>query len=160
MAGPSRDLVVRPVAERDRDAVAALLTRTNANVSEAELRLDHAKWRERFPSIQLGAYDGEKLLGFIGGRIDSADPTLGWSDDTVVADDAQGRGVGSALLRAQLDAFRALHCTRVRGLSPERHFQAIAFFERHGFRVVEKTVAHGWWGIAEGEALCITECQL
>ena len=78
----------------------------------------------------------------------------------MLADEAQGQGLGHRLLAAQLEAFRALGCARVRGLSPRPLFGAVGFFERHGFRVVDRTVARGVWGIADGEPLWITELTL
>jgi predicted N-acetyltransferase YhbS len=150
----------RTLLPQDVPAACELLRETNADVGLAELAADLSPSLSRWPSLQVGAFDGKgTLCGVVAGRIDKAEPHLGWSDDLVVRRDVRGAGLGDGLLTRQLAAFRALGCHRVCGLSPQAHAQAIAFFERHGFRVVERTIARGLWGITEGAPLFITELR-
>lgn len=159
--GRQADYQFRPLTPDDLVLASELLTQTNHGVPPPALLEDLSRSLARWPSLQVGAFTAsERLTGLVAGRVDPSDALLGWSDDIVLRAESRGRGIGGALLTRQLDAFRALGCTRVRGLSPERLFHAIPFFERHGFRVIERTVARGWWGIADGEPLYITECIL
>ena len=114
----------------------------------------------RWPTLQWTAWAGEQLAGIVAGRLDSRDASTGWSDDLAVAVAYRGASVGDLLLRRQIDAFRALGCRRVQGLSPTSHLRALSFFERHGFRVVEQEVAAGIWGILDGEDVFITQLVL
>jgi len=153
-------LEFRWLAASDLAHAAALLPATNAGLPTDELERDLRSAWTRWPSLQIGAFDGPMLVGLIAGRIDARDETLGWSDDTVLRPEYRRRGLGTSLLYRQLDAFRALGCTRVRGLSPDSHLSELQFFERHGFRVVGETLAHGVWGVRDGERLRITERRL
>jgi GNAT superfamily N-acetyltransferase len=151
---------MRPLSLADLPQAAELLLATNAGPPLAELAEDLRRSLERWPSLQIGAYDGERLAGLVAGRLDRADPTLGWSDDIVLARGYRNRGLGGQLLEAQLAAFRALGCTRVRGLSPDSLAAQVSFFQRYGFRVVGEEIAHGLWGVRDGERVQITECLL
>jgi GNAT superfamily N-acetyltransferase len=134
---------------------------TNDGLEPESLAQDLEECLQRWPELQLGAFNGaDRLLGVIVGRLDREDPRTGWSDDIILEAEARGSGLGHQLLERQLEGFRRLGCHRVRGRSPQRLFSAVPFFERHGFRVVEKTVARGTWGIRDGEPLWITERPL
>jgi GNAT superfamily N-acetyltransferase len=150
-------VTLRGLDARDFAKAASLLTRTNADVSEAELEADFRRSFERWPSVQVGAYAGSALVGLVAGRIDRSDATLGWSDDIVLEEAHRAHGWGGKLLRAQLEAFRGLGCTRVRGLSPQSLIEQVRFFEHHGFRVIAEETAHGLWGVHEGERVLVTE---
>ena len=152
--------LISPLTEADSAEAGALLLQTNEGKSVSLLIDSLLDGIRRWPTLQLGARDGDALMGLVSGRIDPDDPLLAWSDDTVVAARLRGAGLGGALIEAQLQAMRTLGCRRVRGLSPERHFAQVKFFERHGFRVVERTVSQGWWGISDGQPLWITERDL
>lgn len=57
------------------------------------------------------------------------------SDDTVVSREARGRGVGTALIRALVDALRAAGIREVHGQTSERKMDQLGFFLERGFRV-------------------------
>lgn len=138
-----------------------LIALTNDDAAPDELTADLTWCYERWPQIHVGAFDERgELIGAIAGRLDRNDPKRGWSDDLVVVPHWRSANVGRLLLQAQLDGFRQLGCERVRGRSPRRLFQSFGFFQRHGFKVIEETVAQGIWGIADGEPLWITERRL
>jgi GNAT superfamily N-acetyltransferase len=153
-------LGLRPLPVADLPQAAELLLATNAGPPLAELAADLRRSLERWPSLQIAAYDGERLAGLVAGRLDRSDPTLGWSDDIVLSPSYRRQGLGGRLLEAQLAAFRALGCSRVRGLSPDSLASQVIFFQHYGFRVVGQEIAHGLWGVRDGERVQITECRL
>ena len=151
-------LIFRKLTQAELGSASELLTQTNRGVTPQELADDLVRSLGRWPSLQIGAFAPDlTLAGLVAGRVDGSDPLLGWSDDIVVGARWRSTGLGSALLTRQLEAFEGLGCRRVRGLSPRPLYGALSFFERHGFRVVEKTISRGLWGIADGEELCETE---
>ncbi len=154
----SADIVVRVLSADELFCAAQLTLLTNDDVDICALEEDLIECAAKWPGIQLGAIEHSgKLVGTIVGRIDSREATTGWSDDVVVQPEYRGFDIGRRLLSAQLDGFRQLGCHRVRGRSPARLFGSIGFFEAHGFRLQERTVAQGIWGIHDGEPLCIME---
>jgi GNAT superfamily N-acetyltransferase len=150
-------LQLRPVSSRELEAASELIGQTNQGQLQPALAEDLADSMRRWPTVQIGAFDGNDLIGLIAGRVDGADSTIGHSDDIVVKEQFRGTGLGSKLLQSQLDAFRALGCRRVRGLSPRSLYRALPFFERHGFKVIRRITAQGIWGIADGEEVSVTE---
>ncbi len=148
---------LRPLGIGDLSAASNLLHRTNYGQSTAALIGDLVDSVRQWPSLQIGAFDGGNLVGLVAGRIDAADPGIGHSDDIVLNPEFQRTGLGSKLLQAQLAVFAALGCRRVRGLSPRSLYGALPFFERHGFKIIQRIRAKGIWGIADGEEVCITE---
>jgi GNAT superfamily N-acetyltransferase len=154
-------MVIRPLFSSEVFLAAQMLVATNDGLNPNALAEDLEECRVRWPGLQLGAFAADGLLaGTIAGRLDSVDFRLGWSDDIVVARQSRGQGTGHRLLEAQLEGFRELGCSRVRGRSPKRLFHSIPFFQRHGFLVLEETVARNVWGIQDGEPLWITERKL
>ena len=150
----------RPLSPRELEAASELIRQTNQGQPQFALAEDLADSMRRWPTVQIGAFngnDGNDLVGLVAGRVGAADPTIGYSDDIVVKDEFKGTGLGSELLRSQLDAFRALGCRRVRGLSPRSLYRALPFFERHGFKVIRRFIAKGIWGISDGEEVSVTE---
>ena len=153
--------ILGPLALHHLEAAGQLLLDSNEGKSPAELVRSLLDCHRRWPSLQVGSVGpAGELLGLVAGRVDEDDRELGWSDDTVVLPAMRGSGLGGELIEAQLSAMRALGCKRVRGLSPQSKFRAVKFFERHGFRVVERTIAKGWWGITDGQQLWITQRDL
>ena len=150
-------LLLRPLAPKDLNAAAVLLLQTNHGLTEAELAEDLASSMAKWPTVQIGAFNDEELVGLIAGRVDGSVPTIGYSDDVVIKAHLRRTGLGSQLLDAQLNAFRSLGCRCVRGLSPQSLLHSLAFFERHGFKVIRRVPAHQVWGIAEGEEIFVTE---
>ncbi|MBI5498431.1 MAG: GNAT family N-acetyltransferase [Deltaproteobacteria bacterium] len=157
---PTADFSVAQLATPQVPQAAALLLAINDDTAYS----DECAWLlhclTRWPPLQVGAVDHGQLVGVASGAVDERDPGLGWSHDLVVSASYQHHGVGAALLRAQLQGFRLLGCSRIRGQSPTRLASAIAFFEHFGFRVVDETTAAGFPGIADGTRVFITECAL
>lgn len=150
-------LLFRPLAARDLEAAAVLLLQTNHGLTEAELAEDLGSSMAKWPTVQIGAFSDEELVGLIAGRVDGSDPAIGYSDDLVIKAHLRRTGLGSQLLDRQLNAFRSLGCRCVRGLSPQSLLHSLAFFERHGFKVIRRVPAREVWGIADGEEIFVTE---
>lgn len=145
----------------DIPEAARLLALINQGVTRSDLEGGLAWMLRNWPELQLVARgpDG-KLQGIITGALDRSDPRIGWSHDLVIAPEHRAHGIGSRLLNAQIDAFRSLGCQAIRGQSPAWLSSALPFFLRHGFRVIDRTVARGQWGIADGQELWTTELPL
>jgi GNAT superfamily N-acetyltransferase len=152
-------VLLRPLEAVDLSAAAELLPETNAGLPPAEVLADLRRSFAAWPTLQIGAFEGARLLGLVAGRLATSDPALGWSDDIVLRPDVRGAGHGARLIDAQLEAFWKLGCTRVRGLSPQSLAPQIAFFRKHGFTVIGEEIAQGLWGIRDGERVYVTECR-
>jgi GNAT superfamily N-acetyltransferase len=90
---------------------------------------DRAFFRERlFGACGMwGAFAGNDMTGFIAFR-------ESWIDQLYVLPDAQGNGVGTALLKIAQDAFAHLQLWTF-----QRNAQARRFYERRGFALVRET---------------------
>lgn len=150
---------LRRLTDADLPAAIELLAEINQGPSRGELQGSLRDAMARWPTLQIGGFEPStgELLGLVSGAIDDRQRGLGWSHDIVVRRSMRSSGLGGALLEAQLDAFRTAGCERVRGQSPAALYRALPFFERHGFRVVERFIARGLFGIADGQELAITE---
>lgn len=150
---------LRRLNEADVPAASDLLAEINHGPTKGELQASLRDSIARWPTLQLGAFEPRtgELLGLVTGALDERERGLGWSHDIVVQRSMRSSGLGGALIEAQLDAFRTAGCKRVRGQSPAALYRAIPFFERHGFRIVERFIARGFFGIADGQELAITE---
>ena len=58
-----------------------------------------------------------------------------WLDDLIVTERARGRGVGTALLNAVVEAARAASCSGVMWQVLDWNSSAIAFYEKFGVRM-------------------------
>ncbi|MEA2896337.1 MAG: hypothetical protein QOJ84_1952 [Bradyrhizobium sp.] len=86
-------------------------------------------FRERvLPTCELwGAFDGDAMTGMIAFRD-------GWIDQLYVLREAQGRGLGTALLQVAKDAFDRLQLWTF-----QRNLQARRFHEARGFALIQET---------------------
>ncbi len=82
--------------------------------------------------VRLKAMADGRLVGFIAGEI-SAREGCGWIITIAVHPEAQGRGIGTALL---MEAERALGASCVRLTVRRSNMRAIALYERCGYRWV------------------------
>ena len=79
----------------------------------------------------FGAFDGDRLVGFIAFR-------QGWIDQLYVLPAAQGRGAGTALLAAARAEIPELSLWTF-----QKNVVARRFYERNGFVAVEETDGRG-----------------
>ena len=86
-------------------------------------------FRERlFPSCDLwGAFAGSELIGIIAFRTD-------WIDQLYVLPNAQGGGIGSAVLQVAQNTHARLHAWTF-----QRNQQARRFYEARGFALIRET---------------------
>jgi len=90
--------------------------------------------------IAIAAREGGELLGDIGLHLsaDRSEAEVGFT----VAPAAQGKGIGTAAVRATIDVvFRATPARRVVGITDERNQPSIRLLQRAGMRLVGKTAA-------------------
>jgi GNAT superfamily N-acetyltransferase len=126
--------MLRKLALTDMDA-AALVHRAAFDDALPALAGLHTpaedRWffRERvFTTCELwGVFDHTELMGMIAFR-------EGWVDHLYVRPDAQGRGVGTELLRGAQGAFSDLHLWTF-----QCNLRARRFYEARGFVLVEET---------------------
>jgi GNAT superfamily N-acetyltransferase len=90
-------------------------------------------FRERvFKTCEVwGAFDGDAMSGILAFRED-------WIDQLYVLPEAQGRGLGTALLQVAKDAFDRLQLWTF-----QRNAQARRFYEARGFTLVQETDGAG-----------------
>jgi len=135
---------IRSLEPEDADAVAALVSEPTVARRLGNTPFDgSAGWRTRLESrdlqrsLALGAFEGEKLLGFL--TLD-AQPSVRQQHVARIAmavDPTRHRsGVGSALLRAAVDAAdRWLQILRIELGVQADNAPAIALYQKHGFVV-------------------------
>jgi RimJ/RimL family protein N-acetyltransferase len=103
-----------------------------AGMRDAEL-FRAGEWSQ----IAIAAPDGGALLGDIGLHLsaDRSEAEIGFS----LAPAAQGRGIGTAAVRAAIDlVFRATPARRVVGITDDRNLPSMRLLERAGMRLVGK----------------------
>ncbi|MBW8887831.1 MAG: GNAT family N-acetyltransferase [Fibrobacteres bacterium] len=78
--------------------------------------------------VTLTARDGEGSIGLI-----------------AVAPGMEGRGLGSELMRASGEWFRARGCARASVVTQGANLAACALYERHGYLVKQREIVHHFW---------------
>ena len=79
----------------------------------------------------FAAFDGDDCVGLVTYELD------GQACEVVTIDALrEGKGVGTALLEAVVDAARAAGCNRVQLLTTNNNLRALAFYQKRGFRLV------------------------
>ncbi|GGS02435.1 GNAT family N-acetyltransferase [Deinococcus sedimenti] len=128
---------VRPIAEHEWDAAAAILTATNPNdpLTGEELRRQMREQQDwGYGWAVLVAHDATDVVGV---ALHYQNPGAFHPDrytlDLAVAPAAQGRGVGAALWTALDAALRARNAESARILAREDHPVAPGFLARRGF---------------------------
>lgn len=83
--------------------------------------------------LTLAAYEGDKLLGLI--RTVGDGKTIVYIQDILVLPEYQRKGIGSALMKAVLERFKAV---RQIVLATDNTPKTIAFYESQGFMQMTK----------------------
>ncbi len=83
--------------------------------------------------LTLAAYEGDKLLGLI--RTVGDGQTIVYIQDILVLPEYQRKGIGSALMKAVLERFKAV---RQIVLATDNTPKTIAFYESQGFMQMTK----------------------
>lgn len=123
-SGPELAVVLRPSAEVDADALAALFAASWPAAGPPAFDLDRSLcW--------VGAYVGDELVGFVNVAGDGG--AHAFLLDTVVRPDCRGRGIGLALVRCAADEARSLGAALLHVDHEARH---ASFYRRCGFRPI------------------------
>jgi len=126
-AGTDGAVLVRPADDRDREWVARLL---------------ETRWGSTKLVSRGRAHDAAGLPAFLaeesGARIGLATYRLDDDDAELISLDAltPGKGIGSALLAAVLDAASEHGCQRLRVITTNDNLDAIRFYQRRGLRLM------------------------
>jgi GNAT superfamily N-acetyltransferase/chorismate mutase len=132
----STDVELRPAAEEDLASIADIHLAARAGAGTAFPPSVHTDDEARawVAGWDLAAYD--VCVAVLDGRVVGySRATTTWLDDLYVRPDAQGRGVGSALL----DRVLALHPDGIGLWVFESNRPARDFYARHGFVALERT---------------------
>ncbi|MGI6174027.1 MAG: GNAT family N-acetyltransferase [Christensenellales bacterium] len=87
-------------------------------------------------AIDFGAFDGEKLLGFVEGMHEKWNNRLRICNLCVLEEAEKGSGVGTALMQAILAEGRRLGARMAVLETQNRNENAIAFYRKLGFRLI------------------------
>jgi GNAT superfamily N-acetyltransferase len=118
---------VRPARSQDRDWIADLLRRSWGSTTAVSRGRAHQA--DTLPAIVAETKDGGRGLATF--RVDNGEAEL-----VTINADPPGRGIGSALLTALVDACRAEGCHRVWLTTTNDNLGAVRFYQRQGFRLV------------------------
>ena len=88
-------------------------------------------------SLWLGAWQGERLVGFV--RVLSDDRYRAFIEDVIVDEAARGQGVGHQLIEQVMQ--RLAHIEEVMLVCEER---LVPFYEQHGFERTDYPTAMKW----------------
>lgn len=78
----------------------------------------------------FAAFQSEKLVGLVTYRLDGDECEV-MSLDSLM----EGRGIGTALLRATEDAARAAGCKRLRLITTNDNLKALGFYQKRGYHI-------------------------
>lgn len=135
------DLVIRPATVADLPAVLALYAQPDFDDGDVMTPAEAAGFLDRFaayPDYTLYvALDGDVVVGsfalLVMDNIGHRGAPSAIVEDVVVAPEAQGRGVGAAMMRFALRACRDKGCYKMMLSSNARRERAHAFYEGLGF---------------------------
>ena len=118
---------VRPLADGDRDWVERLIV----DRWGAPLVVGRGRTWNPVELPGFAAFDGDRCVGV-------ATYEVGGDACELVTIDAleEGRGVGTALFDAVVEAAREAGCERVRLVTTNNNLRALAFYQKRGFRLV------------------------
>ena len=140
MASQSEKIVVRPLAAADLEAVIAIDTATAGRVRHGffERRLAAAMGDPR-RFIYVGAEAGGRLKGFalvhlLAGEYGVAEE-IAVLDAISVEPDAQGHGIGTALMARIDEVMRDKNIHEMRTQSPWTSHKLLGFLEEAGFKI-------------------------
>jgi len=135
------DLVIRPATVADLPAVLALYAQPDFDDGDVMTPAEAVGFLDRFaayPDYTLYvALDGDVVVGsfalLVMDNIGHRGAPSAIVEDVVVAPDAQGRGVGAAMMRFALGASRHKGCYKMMLSSNTKRERAHAFYEGLGF---------------------------
>jgi len=124
---------VRPMSSMDLDAVSIIYALANPHASSEAIKKWTTDTLEKFSGLcYVAEVEGRVVSGVSGLR---RDPDIGVVDDLAVAEEYQGRGIGSALLGRLLGDFKNAGLKVVMLEVHHLCSDAIPFYHKHGFRI-------------------------
>lgn len=96
-------------------------------------------WHEKHLQVaRLVAEENGIILGFVAlGAVSHREVYRGVTENTIyIANDAQGKGVGSALMQAMIDESEAAGIWSILATTFESNTGSIAFHQKFGFRLI------------------------
>ena len=118
---------VRPLGESDRDWVERLIVERWG----APLVVGRGRSWNPVELPGFAAFDDDRCVGLVTYELD------GDACELVTIDALEeGRGVGTALFGAVVEAAREAGCKRVRLVTTNNNLRALAFYQKRGFRLV------------------------
>ena len=126
------DLVIRPYAPLDREALVALWRACNLVVpwNDPDRDID-AKLAWQPDLLLVGLVEGRIVTSVMAGY----EGHRGWLNYLAVAPDMQGQGLGRAIVSAAEARLSALGCQKINLQVRETNTQVIAFYQRLGYSV-------------------------
>jgi ribosomal protein S18 acetylase RimI-like enzyme len=121
-------VVVRPLDDDDRTWASDYLTEHWGS----ELQIAHGEVQRPAEHEGFVAEVGGERCGLLTYRVGDD----GALEVTTLHARLEGRGVGSALLRASVDVARRSRCTRLWLVTTNDNLRALAFYQRRGLRLV------------------------
>lgn len=127
-------MTIRPMLPEDYDLVCRLwlscpgLALNNLDDSREGI----ARFLRRNPDICLAAEEDGELVGVI---LTGYDGRRGYIYHTAVRPDRQGQGIGAALVRATMEALRAMGVTKCALIAFADNESGNAFWEKQGFHL-------------------------
>jgi ribosomal protein S18 acetylase RimI-like enzyme len=122
---------IREFADADEEAVVALWTHSGLVRPWNDPRKDVARKKKLQRELFLVADDAGRIVGSAMGGYDGH---RGWVSYLAVAESHRKSGLGRALMDAVETRLRALGCPKINLQVREDNLQALAFYERIGFR--------------------------
>lgn len=126
------DIVIRPMRENDLEVISELAMLANPQAKKEEYRKFIIDELKENPDLSFAAVDGERVVGYVQGDIRGSMATL---EDLAVAEEYQGKGIGTQLLSVELEALRKKGSKAVLAEVHYKNAQAIPFYYKHGFRI-------------------------
>jgi ribosomal protein S18 acetylase RimI-like enzyme len=118
---------VRPLADSERDWVERLIVERWGG----PLVVGRGRSWNPLELPGFAAFDGDRCIGVVTYELD------GDACEIVTIDALEeGRGVGTALMDAVVEAARAACCERIRLVTTNNNLRALAFYQKRGFRLV------------------------
>jgi ribosomal protein S18 acetylase RimI-like enzyme len=118
---------VRPLADSDRDWVERLIVERWG----APLVVGRGRTWNPLELPGFAAFEGDRCIGVV-----TYEPDGDACEIVTIDALEEGRGVGTALFDAVVEAARAAGCERIRLVTTNNNLRALAFYQKRGFRLV------------------------
>lgn len=141
MSKKELSLKIQPLKESDLLAIRALSAGSEGLAPDR----DSFYWlfSEFFNKTSIVACSEDKVVGFILGFINQADPTQGYVYSIGVASDYQRKGIGKLLLESFQESIHSYGANTVYLTTTPENTKALSFYEHMGFNKPEQFMKFG-----------------